>query len=361
MDQKMIKTLGMVIAGFAVFIIILFLVASCSGGNYTFEKLEEDMIEVAKKYYEKNEDELPQQDKDTKSLTLKKMISDGEIKELTELFDNEEIDCDGNVTVINNNGYYLYSPYLSCGEDFETKYLADKIIEDSLVEEGVGLYSVNDRYIMKGEKINNYVTYNEKIYRIIGINDDGTIRLIEQKGIPYKTWDDRYNADYKYASGINEYVINSINSRIKDTLEEYYEGDFPEELRPYVTSQTLCIGKRAEADITKDGSTECSLKLEEQMLGLLTTYEYLQTSLEPTCVATLDRSCRNYNWLGDFDTSLWLLTADAESSRYVYALDGSLSKNNASGYSSINAVFNISEKTIYVSGEGTEEDPYVFR
>ncbi len=91
MDQKMMKTLGMVIAGFVVFILVLFLISSCSGGKYTYEKLQEKMLVIAKNYYEGNEKELPSQDKDTRSYTLKKMISDGKIEELTELFDNENI------------------------------------------------------------------------------------------------------------------------------------------------------------------------------------------------------------------------------------------------------------------------------
>ena len=133
MDQKMMKTLGMVIAGFVVFILVLFFISSCSGGKYTYEKLQEKMLVIAKNYYEGNEKELPSQDKDTRSYTLKKMISDGKIEELTELFDNENIKCDGNVTVTNNNGHYLYTPYLSCGKDYQTTYLKDKIVENSLL------------------------------------------------------------------------------------------------------------------------------------------------------------------------------------------------------------------------------------
>ena len=39
MDQKMMKILGAIIAGFVVFILILFLISSCSKTNYTPEKI----------------------------------------------------------------------------------------------------------------------------------------------------------------------------------------------------------------------------------------------------------------------------------------------------------------------------------
>jgi len=55
MDQKMMKTLGIVIASFVVFILVLFFISSCSSNKYTYDKLEEKMMQVAKKYYEENE------------------------------------------------------------------------------------------------------------------------------------------------------------------------------------------------------------------------------------------------------------------------------------------------------------------
>ena len=220
MDQKMMKTLGMVIAGFVVFILVLFFISSCSGGKYTYEKLQEKMLVIAKNYYEGNEKELPSQDKDTRSYTLKKMISDGKIEELTELFDNENIKCDGNVTVTNNNGHYLYTPYLSCGKDYQTTYLKDKIVENSLVESGPGLYETADSYIFRGDVKNNYVSFSGKTFRIIRINDDGTIRLIDNVGISEVIWDSKYNTNVKDSRGVNDYVVSeNLYANIKNVSD----------------------------------------------------------------------------------------------------------------------------------------------
>lgn len=359
MDEKMMKVLGAVIAGFVVFIVLLFVISSCSKQTYTFEKLEEKMMAVTQKYYEDNKDELPALDKDSKTYTLKKMISDGYIDELSKLFDDDNIKCDGSITVTNNNGYYVYSPYLSCGDDYETKYLKDKIVEDNLVESGVGLYEVKDQFIFKGETNKNYVQFNEKLFRIMRINDDGSIRLFEETGVTSQVWDNRYNPDTKFDSGINEYYYNSINSRIKDNVEAKYK-EWPEELKGYILTQDLCIGKRSQADVTKDGSTECSQKLPNQTFGLLAAYEYLQASLDTNCQNTLSVTCRNYNWFANLKSSYWTVTADAESSRFSYLLYQTLLMNNASSFSSMNVVFNLSDKAVYVSGTGTFEDPYIF-
>lgn len=359
MNEKTIKILGGVIAGFVIVIIILFLLSSCSKGSMTYEKLEKKMMKVAQDYFEKNEKELPSQDGDTKTYTLKKMISDGKIDELEELFDREDIKCDGNITVSNNGGYYLYTPYLNCGKDYETKYLKDKIIEDSLVESGAGLYEVKDEYIMKGEVKNNYISFDGETYRIIRINEDGSIRVIKQNGILKQVWDNRYNADFKSASGINEYTYNGLDSRIKENIEKYYKEEFDDSKKGYILSQTLCTGKRTKDDITKDGSTECSQKLENQPFGLIAIYEYMQASLDDDCNKLTDKVCKNYNWLATFETSFWTITANSEMSKQAYLISYNVSPANCNNSSSINVVFNFDPKLTYSTGTGTQEDPYV--
>lgn len=367
MDQKMMKTLGGIIAGFVVFILILFLISSCSNTTYTFDRLETKMMEVAKAYYEAKPDELPKEDKDTKTLTLKKMISDGKIEELTELFDNDEIKCDGNITVTNNNGYYMYTPYLSCGKDYESVYLKDQLIKDQLITDSSknpdGLYEVKDQYIMKGEFVKNYVQMGGQLFRVIRINEDGTIRLMQNEGLKQQVWDNRFNPDYNYNGGINEYYYNSLNSRLKESVDNYYNNStvWPDDVKAYIVNSDLCIGKRSEADNTKDGSTECSKKLENQPFGLLAVYEILQASLDPNCNSSVAKSCRNYNWFGSFESSFWTVTADAERSQYVYLQYQIPTIANTNSYADINVVFNLTDKAVYVSGDGTLENPYVFK
>ena len=368
MDQKMMKTLGGIIAGFVVFIFVLFMISSCSNTTYTYEKLETKMMDVAMSYFESNKDELPKEDKDTKSLTLKKMISDGKIDELTKLFNDDNVKCDGNVTVTNNNGYYVYTPYLNCGKDYESVYLKDKIIENSLINDDsgdpkYGLYEVNDQYIMKGEVNNNYIKFANQLFRVLRINADGSIRVLQVEGIKQQVWDNRFNPDFNYNGGINEYFYNGLNSRVRDSIENYYNDSavWTDDVKGYIVKSDLCVGKRSQADVTLDGSTECSKKLNDQVFGLITVYEIMQASLDRNCNNTISRSCANYNWLSTSDESIWTATADAENSQYVYVLYKIPTITNASSYANINVVFNLTDKAVYVGGNGTIEEPYEFK
>lgn len=364
MDEKMLKKLGIVIGGFAAFIFLLFIFSSCTNRKYTYEKLEEKMMSVARNYYKNNEKELPSQDKDTKTYTLKKMISDGYIDELSELFDDENIKCSGDVTVINNNGYYMYAPNLTCGKDYQTTYLKDKIIENSLVdgeEAKVGLHEQGDQYIFKGEVKDNYLLFNGIKYRILRINEDGSIRVFQTEGIKSIMWDNRYSDITNHSYGINEYVNNGIDSRLKESITKYYndENVWSDSIKGYIPTQTLCIGKRSKQDITKDGSTECSVKLEGQPFGALAVYEILQASLDESCSYTTDAACRNYNWITSLTTGYWTITADVEKTDYAfYTASGRIGSTICKTKTYLNVVFNISDKAVYKSGTGTEEDPY---
>lgn len=321
---------------------------------------------MQKTYYNANEKELPQQDKDTRSYTLKKMISDGKLEELSELFDDENIKCDGNVTVTNNNGFYFYTPSLTCGKDYKTKYLKDMIIENSLNEEaaGAGLYEIGDEYIFKGDVKDNYVSFSGKTFRIIRINEDGTIRLMDNNGLSEVIWDAKYNSDVQDSNGINEYVVSeNLYSNIKTVCDNYYNNKnvWTDEDRSYITTQTLCIGKRSKFDVTHDGSTECSLKLENQLFGGLSVYEYLQAGLDENCTNTTNNSCVNYNWFTSVANRFWTITSDVDTSDSVYAIYRKPTTSIANSYSNLNVVFNLTANTVYVSGNGTKEDPYVFK
>ncbi len=362
MDQKMKKILGGILAGFVVFILLLFIISSCTKKRYTYDKLESKMLSVSKDYFKNHKNELPEENKQV-SLTLKKMINDHYIDELQKLFNDEKISCSGNVTVSNNNGNYIYSPYLDCGKDYKSVYLKDKIIEDSTVTQGVGLYKTGNTYIMKGEVTNNYVQFGGQLFRIMRINEDGTIRLFQVDGVDQIIWDNRYNPDVRYKSGINEFEYNNLNSRIKDSLEEYYNNEsvWKKDDLAYVTSQNLCVGKRSKTETSKDGRAECSKTISNQYFGLLTVSDYLQASLDTKCDSTLSKSCSNYNWLSTLKDNIWTITANNESTYEVFCLTKTLNTYSASSYASMNIVINITDKAIYEKGDGTLENPYTFR
>jgi len=370
MDKKLIKIIVSVIAGFIIFIIIIFIIGACSKKKLSYSDIETSMVKAAKQYYAANENKLPKNTDEstyaTVTVKMKTLISEGYMEDPSETYKDDTLSCDGSVTVSNSNGYYLYSPSLTCGKDYKTQLLKDKIIDTSLVNTGVGLYESGDQYIFKGEVKDNYIKLtsdSETLYRIIRINDDGTIRVIASEGLLAQYWDDRYNTTRGNNEGINDYIANGINSRIKDSIQAYYEDSsvWPDSLKAYIVPHELCIGKRTGEDISKDGSTECQLRLANQSLGLLAAYEFMQASLSNECTSTVAIGCSNYNWLTELKGSVWTVTADADTTHKAYQVNYGLASSTCNNQKRLNVVLNLSDKIIYVSGDGTETNPYIFR
>ena len=74
----------------------------------------------------------------------------------------------------------------------------------------------NPTYYFRGNVENNYVKFVGQTWRIVRINEDGTIRLIMQDGI-------NNNTNYVFNSNYNDYTyMYYSNSNVKTTLEEWY-------------------------------------------------------------------------------------------------------------------------------------------
>lgn len=369
MDKKMLKIIGIAVGSLVLVIIIVFIIAACSHKKFDFYKFQLKMLDAAQIYYEDKKDELPKEDGDSKSVSLKKLISEGYMKEPSETYKDETLSCDGSVTVLNNSGHYYFSPSLTCNNDMRTQTLLHKIKEDSFVEEGSGLYEVANQLVYRGDVYNNYVKIDgsDRLWRIIRVNEDGTFRLFQvfERGNNKVAWDAHYNSATGTNDGINQFINpdNKMPSTIKEELKDYYDDSelWPDEIKAYILTQNVCIGDRDADDSSKDGSTECVKQVDNQKFGLLLPYEYLIASLEKECVTTVDVSCSNYNWLANINDSIWTSTPVKDSVNEVWYLYGTLDYQKASSQGGMNVVINIPGSVTYVTGDGTEGNPYIIK
>lgn len=358
LDNKLLKRLGLIVGIiFAIFIGIL-IFKIITGGRISYTDIESRMITAAKNYYKQNPDKLPKENGGYVIIGTDKLVESKNLKDLSKLVKDEKASCSGEVTVTNNNGQLLYSATLNCGEYYETKKLKNVIIEENSVQAGDGLYNINNSYVFRGEKVNNFVSYAGLTWRILRVNSDGTIRLIETTKRDKVEWDDRYNSEKGYTIGINNYKV----SRIRDYITDIYNGEtFSDNDKAYLVAQNLCIGKRPMNATVNDGSIECSEVLENQPLGLIQLNEFALASLDRACSSPTDPECTNYNYLLNIGGSYWTLTAAAENTFRVYKISNGAIYSNAANSSQIKLVVNINSSVNYVAGDGSEEKPYTFK
>lgn len=343
---------------FALIGIIVILVIIANGGkskSFEYSDIESRMVKGAKSYFAKHEEMLPVMDDSSVSVSTDTLISESFLKPFSEMVD-EDVSCEGYVNVFKSNDEYVYFPYLNCS-DYESMKLSNKIIDDSYVTSGDGLYQTNDGYVFRGEFPNNYVNFSDKSWRIIGINSDGSIRLIyNDKKIEKNVWDDRYNSDKEGYVGINDFSV----SRILMYLKEIYDNNtyVNKNNKDLLVKHDWCIGKISESDASISSLNLCSDVYSDLYIGVVKVDDVLIPSLDSNCTNLYDFECTNYNYFFNINTG-WTLNSSSDKSYSVFSSsNGSISFKNASATSYIRPVINVNGNILYKSGNGTSDDPY---
>lgn len=360
-NKKLMMYLVVAVGFIVVLFIFMGISKAISGSRLSYDNVELKLKDAAISYYKDHSELLPKLEGNTVSVDATTLQEAKKMKSLDKIV-KKGITCTGEVTVQKNGEFYLYTPYLDCGEEYKTSNLTDKILSDNpIVTEKDGLYAFGDDLLFRGEKVNNYVSFSGKTWRILRINADKTIRLIEDD-IEYTTevWDDRYNVDRQGYTGINDF----FKSRLKDGLENVYyrENLFNDEAKTKLVFKSLCVGKRSMDETNNSGSVECSVVTDPLPVGLMQVNEFMIASLDPNCLLATDTQCSNYNYLANYTKSTWTLNADASNTykSFKFTGDGFTSSIN-SNPSGLRLVINLSNNLMYTKGSGTLEDPYIVK
>lgn len=346
------------IVALVVIIVIILLVYNMFFKKYSYSEIESIMKNAAISYYSDKESVLPSDISEQVTISDGELTNGGYMKSLSKYTGKNTI-CSGKVIVTKVNSEYNYAPYLNCGDSYETVEFYKKVIgTNGIVSSSQGLYQNGDVYYYRGENPNNYVKFAGHNWRIVKIDSSKNVQLILDDLTEKQVWDDRYNEEKGFDSGINDYRV----SRIHDYLVNLFNSNFfSSSERAMIVSKNLCVGKRGEDSLNESGISECVDVMSNQVIGLLPAYDFMNASLDTKCVTPTSGSCQNYNYLALFDASWWLVTADSVRTNNVYKCVSSLSLSSANSKAYPRAVINIVSTARYVSGDGTSSNPFVFK
>ena len=277
-----------------------------------------------------------------------------------------------------------------------------------LVESGDGLYEDSyetGRYIYRGSNPNNYIEFNDELWRIVAKETDGTYKIIRNETLSNRAFDEAnhrstekntYCDDPSYGCGVYAAVSGEFSSpsgsqkgtvtedsSIKIYLnEDYYVNNINETAKEQMTSHSFNIGaveylnnSGAEAD-----SIEKNIAGEKRYqwtgnVGLANASDILKASTNTLCTSATtsisDTDVCNSNYLLDKGTAselyYWTINAYSnESGGYSYnAWGGTVASSSASLFGNSASysyfaprpvVFLKAETTL--SGEGTQSNPY---
>lgn len=347
------------ILGFTVLVIvILIIINACSNRSGSYEDIENDMVEAAKEYYSNRKNRLPKEDDSSIEISTGTLI-DAEL--LEEIVDpnNKNQTCSGHVEVTKVGDDYSYTPFLTCKDNYEPEYLTDIIKDVKTDEYGNGVYEIGDELVYRGEDVNNYVQFNNQLWRIVKMDAEGDFKLVlAEKTSDKYSWDNAYNSDENKSVGI---TTNYLITNIRKALNDYYDENFTTDSKAKIVSKDLCVGKYAKDD-EFSVEKECSIIKEDEKIGLLTASDFKNSSLSEKCINLTDNECRNYNYMSDYiNINTWLLNTASDNTYKVLRLNGYLSWSNASTKVSINPSIYISKGSIISEGKGTLNNPYIIK
>ena len=354
-----IGVMGAIILSFVFYRLIV-------GKKLSFTQIENVMVRAATNYMSSQDLKVEESPYETIEITVSTLAAGGYMKEMSK-YTKKDVVCSGSVLVFRNIDELTYMPKLDCGEKYKYTNLVDVIKDEkNIVTDESGLYKMGTEevpvYIYRGEHVNNYASFNGRLWRIVKIDENGNIKLIQKDRIQRTTWDDRFNINTNNNRGINEFEGVQA-SRIKDTILDSYNDEelFPKNSKPYIVPQELCINKRSLSESDNTGAIECSVKSELMGAGSIYLSEFFQASLDPNCQGLNSSSCRNYNYLSDIPYAYWTITGVADYTEKAYRIASLPSDEFCSSNSELFLTVVINGNMNFVSGDGTLEKPFMIK
>ncbi len=239
-------------------------------------------------------------------------------------------------------------------------------------------------YRYRGGNVNNYVTFNNEVWRIIGViptedtdsNVENRIKIIRNESIGDMKWNETYDA-----------TTNSWNNWVIATLNTYLNNDYYNTLsadaKNIIGTTKYYLGGYDSFSITSDIMWQYERKNEANRSGyyygtnpimqndankkiaLMYASDYGYAASK-NCSATLryfneDSNCiTTNNWL-DKSANTWLLPQISVISNIVFAV---LSRGCVNGYNvndyeyAVRPVLSLSSNAKISGGSGTSSDPY---
>lgn len=296
------------------------------------------------------------------------------------------------------------------GERFSDVILSN---EASTLNTGDGLYEYNSKYYYSGTDVKNYVEYNDEIWRIVSIEEDGAIKIVKdsfveinkiadyensspfwanyynnyfkeynknqiiaQGRVPYdirgrrpvdETLENSYcvktsNGCHAYDNGTFSDLIVNEESVLKTYLEKVYFPNMNPTAKEQVQNYTLNIGivetnKKIDVVLSSEqANTTISF------IGLLNISDYVYATHDTTCRNGFDKeNCGYANWLTVPDYQYYILNGkktNGNAQVWTVSSTGKLVSQDASNSFFLRPVV-VLNKNITATGTGTVDDKYI--
>ena len=293
----------------------------------------------------------------------------------------------------------ITSDNITCDIDFTTisqTNLNNYIISLSGSEQGTGQVVNENGYRYEGKDPNNYIWFNNELWRIIGVFDSAShgqsgqnlVKIIRNESIGGLAWHKSNTNDWTAASLMNllngEY-LNSENgtggeycygySTTTPGNCNYTESGINDIYRPMIENVTWYLGGHSTYNATAEafygyerGTTVYSGRptTATGYIGLMYPSDYGYSVLSSSCARTTNlgsynnATCAGQSWMYGQGYE-WTITPYSSSSNGVFnvSYNGNLNRNSASPGFAARPVLYLDSSVYVIDGTGTQSDPYI--
>ena len=281
-------------------------------------------------------------------------------------------------------------------------------LKDKKIDTGDGLYidqAEENRYVYRGENPDNYISFNNEMWRIIGIESDGSLKIIKNeivRNIEFDVANHRSTTKNTYCltqdRGCNVYsqVVGNFmppdkkysgtvteDSTIKEYLNNSYFDTLNTDSKNQLISHNFNIGAVEFLNQNGGDTLEKNVNSEKMYkwngyVGLVNVSDIIKASKNVACKSvTDDRSqstdnngkvCNDSYFFSDSNTTWWTINpAATESEQTTHSVWGVYDFSNNGGlgryYSNLTTigvrpVLYLNSNTKFI-GKGTESKPYL--
>ena len=272
-----------------------------------------------------------------------------------------------------------------------------------VVSSGDGLYQdqyEDGRYVYRGSNPDNYIQFNDELWRIISKETDGTYKIIRDEVLESRAFDEEYHRTTEnntycgntyygcnvYGAVSGTYTLGSKSGTVTEdsSLAEYLNGTYYNSLtltaQGQVQTHAFNIGGVLHLNQSGNDSIANNLSQEKAYtwtgnIGLPNITDILRASLNPSCTSATDANDKanicTTNYLVDDTadrTRYWLINgyssesmSDSDSAWGVFhqgsVFLGSSTANNFDY--GVHPTLYLNSNIQITSGNGTEFNPYI--
>ena len=258
---------------------------------------------------------------------------------------------------------------------------------NSVTQEDTGL-----RY--EGFNPNNYVWFNNELWRIIGVFDENShgqsgenlVKLIRNETLEAMPWDDNYVNDWSISS-LKQLLNGAYYNALDGTNSEYCYGHLNitkncnytdiginDTYRPMIKNVTWYLGahgttaRRADDFYQFERGTRVYSgrpTTDTGYIGLMYPSDYGYSALEDTCTRTYNlnsysnNNCVGKSWLYGTSYEWTIMPYTNSSNTFGISSSGDLLANNANNGFGVRPVLYLDSSVYRVAGDGTYDNPYI--